>query len=186
VRSWPKSYRDWPGLVLRVGSRRSSPSSAARVGLSAVPRFPYHPAAMTDQHDHRPPAEPPTLGGQPYPLGRIVAVIDDEPRAEAAIADLEASGVPPESIWRASGAEIAEMVEARSAHESALHRFIAGISLLLSDDARIQDYLELAGRSGRVLVVPAEGRRDEIKGILARHGAHDMRYFGRLVTEDLI
>ena len=141
---------------------------------------------MTDHHDHRPPEEPPTLGGQPYPIGRIVAVIDDEPRAEAAIADLEASGVPPEGIWRASGAEIAEMVKARSAHESALHRFIAGISLLFSDDARIQDYLELAGRSGRVLIVPAEGRRDEIKGILARHGAHDMRYFGRLVTEDLI
>lgn len=112
-------------------------------------------------------------------------MIDDEDGALAAIADLEAAGMAPDGIWRLSGPELAEVVRAQETGQTALQRMTGALSSLLSDDARILDYLEMTGSSGQILIIQAEERRDEIQATLARHGAHDMRYFGRLTTEDL-
>jgi hypothetical protein len=89
-------------------------------------------------------------------------------------------------VWRASAAEITAILQAAAERESAIYRVARVAVGMLSDDARVSDYLERAGTSGELLFVLVGDRRDVIVNILKGHNAHYMRYFGRLTVEDLI
>jgi hypothetical protein len=139
-----------------------------------------------DQHDHELPGEPPTRLFQIALDDHVVALIDDASDADRAIAELEAEGVPPGDIWRASGEEMRGRLDAAAERETVPHQFGRAITALISDEDRLlSEYLASAGGSGQLIIVRGGQLRRQIEDGLRRHRARDMRYFGDLTIEDL-
>ena len=131
--------------------------------------------------------EPPETFLTPRDDDRVLGVVDDPSEVTAAIQDLIAEGYNQEDIVVLCGADGAARVEAadrRPGPVGALYRF-AEHTLGDEPEERERYARELA--AGRFLIaVPADERRKtRVAEVLARHGAHDMEYFGRYHGEPL-
>jgi hypothetical protein len=145
---------------------------------------------------HRPPVDqdPSTLGPPPpgtfsmghlYPVGDILAVIDDPAEAERAVRALKEAGVPESHVDLVDGAWFAEVMRENKDRWNPIQRVVA---LLAAEEGQtVRAYLQEADQGHSIVVVHAEQAevRDRAARVLAAHGAHGMRHYGRSMITDL-
>jgi hypothetical protein len=142
-----------------------------------------------DSHaEHRPQAgqdpaqaaqDMPMSLGHLYPVGDILAVIDDRAEAERAVQALKAAGVPDTDVDLVDAAWFAQVMRANKASWNPLQRVVA--VLAAEEGEVVHDYLDQADQGHTILVVHAEQqeRWERIARVLKAHGAHHLRHYGR-------
>jgi hypothetical protein len=139
-------------------------------------------------HAHRPPvgADPaqvaetmPKTMEHLYPVGDILAVIDDRAEAERAVQALKEAGVPEGDVDLVDGAWFAQVMRANKESWNPIQRVVA---LLGAEEGEVvRDYLEEADQGHTLLVVHAEqpAMWERIARVLKEHGARRVRHYGR-------
>jgi hypothetical protein len=120
-----------------------------------------------------------------YPVGDILAVIDDRPEAERAVQALTAAGVPQGDVDLVDGAWFAEAIRANRASWNPLQRVVA--MLAAEEGEVVNDYLDQANQGRTILVVHADQqeRWGPIVHVLRTHSAHHVMHYGRLRMTEL-
>jgi hypothetical protein len=123
-----------------------------------------------------------------YPDRAVVAVIDHSDAAEAATAELHATGFADDAVTHLSGPAGADRIDGMGRAHGLGSRVRRLLAFTVMD--QLPDFVlyERALRDGRsVLIVRAP--RDEDKrrahAILRQHGGHFANYYGRFATEEL-
>jgi hypothetical protein len=146
--------------------------------------------------DHRPPADqdPSKLGPPPpgtmsfgnlYPLNDLLAVIHDRATAERAVQALKEAGVPDGDVDLLDGAWFAKALRGIGEHRGVVARLAA---LLPTDESLlVRRYVAEAEQGHSIVVLHAERPEDveRARRVLADHGAHEIRHYGRHVITDL-
>ncbi len=144
--------------------------------------------------EHRPPVgrDPaqaatgmPRSMGHLYPLGDILAVINDRAEAERAVQALKEGGVPEGDVDLVDGAWFAQVMRANKESWNPLQRVVAVLGA--EEGEVVRDYLEQADLGRTIVVVHAEQPEvwDCIARVLREHGAHHLRHYGRLEMTQL-
>ncbi len=146
-------------------------------------------------HDeHRPPAgQDPVqavddmlkLMAHLYPVGDIVAVIDDRADVDRLVQALKADGVPESDIDLVDGAWFAQVMRANKESWNPIQRALA---LLAADEGEVvRAYIQHAEQGHKIVVVHADQPETwaSIASQLRAHGAHDLRHYGSLVMTRL-
>jgi hypothetical protein len=126
-----------------------------------------------------------TLMGTYYPMGYVVAVIDDAAEAERASEALRRTGWAGGDVRVLAGDEVLADHRAFLEDRSPLQRVE---SLLASDEVDAQEeYLGEADQGRNLVTVRAETPEqvERAAGILRAHHGRLMRHYGRLVVRDL-
>lgn len=116
------------------------------------------------------------------PANFVTGVIDDVARFDAALGELTSAGIARESIGVLQGERGAEVIAGR--HGAGIHSWLRHASESLSDEHEYLHRYEEEARNGHFVVgVPlpdaTEATRENIRGILTRHGAHSIVSSGR-------
>ena len=117
------------------------------------------------------------------PGNHIVALVKDAATASAVADELAAAGFERPAV--VTEPPVGERLEAES---GLLVRALQRMSNHLSEETRYLDQYEAAVRNGRTVVAVKAGGYKEVrraKNVLQKHGAMDIRYFGRLAVSDL-
>lgn len=120
-----------------------------------------------------------------YPVGDILAVIDDRAMAERAVQALKDAGVPAADVDLVDGAWFAQVMRATKERWNLIERVVA---LLAAEEGEVvRDYVRQADQGHTLVVVHAEQPEtwDRVAGVLRAHGAHHIRHYGRLTITDL-
>jgi hypothetical protein len=123
-----------------------------------------------------------------YPTNRLVAVIDDQAEAAAAMSELTASGIRAQDLDLLRGEEGADRVDGTGAVSGWLGRLRRAFDFTLMDQLVDFAAYERALRDGRAVVmvhVHGDKPKADAHAILKRHGAHFTNYYGRFATEEL-
>jgi hypothetical protein len=139
--------------------------------------------------EHRPPvgedpaqvaASMPKALGHLYPVGDILAVIDDQAEAERAALALKEAGVPESDVDLVDGAWFAQVMRANKESWNPIQRVVA--VLAAEEGEVVRDYIQQADQGHTLLVVHAEQPEpwERIATVLRAHGAHHVRHYGRL------
>ena len=126
-----------------------------------------------------------TLMGTYYPMGYVVAVIDDAAEAERASEALRRTGWAGGDVRVLTGDEVLADHRAFLEDRSLLER---AESLLASDEVDAQgEYLDEADQGRRLVTVRAETpeQAERAAAVLRAHHGRLMRHYGRLVVRDL-
>ena len=118
-----------------------------------------------------------------YPKGYLVAVVEDEARANAGAADLRAKGFTEVATW--SGEQVLSNHEQLTGQRSVLQRLE---SLIASDEKEaVEEYLDSArrGRHFVTVLAPSSEEMTSASTILHAHGAYKMHHYGERVMTDL-
>jgi hypothetical protein len=118
-----------------------------------------------------------------YPKGYLVAVVEDEERANAGAADLREKGFTDVATW--SGEQVLSSHEQLTSHRSVLQRLE---SLIASDEKEaVEGYLDSArrGRHFVTVLAPSSEEMTSASTILHGHGAYKMHHYGERVMTDL-
>ena len=119
--------------------------------------------------------------------GRLLAVLDTDEAARAAVASLEASGIPRDRIEIFRGDDGAAAFDGRGTSHGPGARLLRTIQFTLMDQMPDFAYYEAAAREGRSVVsVKARGEAEMRKAVetLRGGGAHFINQFGRFTTEE--
>ncbi len=122
-----------------------------------------------------------------YPNRKVVAVLDDQAAASAAVTALAASGTPREAIETFAGAEDAERFDATGVRHGLLARLRRAMQFGLMDQLPAMAWYEAALREGKaVLAVRTTSRPETLRTVevLKGAGAHFINRFGRFDTEE--
>jgi hypothetical protein len=118
--------------------------------------------------------------GHLYPVGDILAVVDDQASAKRLVEALKACGLPEGDVDLIDGACFAQVMRANKAGWNPLQR---GLARLAADEGEvIRDYLEEADQGHTIVVVHAGQPEhwEPIARVLRQYGAHHLRHYGRL------
>ena len=123
--------------------------------------------------------------GTYYPTGYVVAVVDDRDQANRAVQALRSAGVPTDQVRVMSGDEV--LAIDREFKESQSFGQRLGGMLAADEGEAVQQYVEAAQRGHALVTVPAPelAEAQRINGVLAEHGAHGVRHYGRLMMSVL-
>jgi hypothetical protein len=128
--------------------------------------------------------EAPLFLGQLYPIGDILAVIDDRAAAERARQALQDAGVPVGDVDLLDGAWFAQSMRQIQDRRSPLGRVVAWLS---EEENITAQYVKEADQGHTIVVVHSE--QPEVCGrvvrVLAQYGAHTLHHYGQLVITDL-
>ena len=123
-----------------------------------------------------------------YPTNRLVAVIDDPADAARAMAELTETGIAARELELLRGNEGADRIDGTGAVSGWLARLRRAFDFTLMDQLVDFAAYERALRDGRAVVmvhVHGDAPKSAAHGILKRHGAHFINYYGRFATEEL-
>jgi hypothetical protein len=123
----------------------------------------------------------PKAMGHLYPVGDILAVVDDRATAERLVQALKDCGLPEGDVDLVDGAWFAQVMRANKESWNPLQR---GLALLAADEGEVvRNYLEEADQGHTIVVVHAERPElwEPLARVLREHGAHNLRHYGRLV-----
>ena len=129
--------------------------------------------------------EMPTSMGHLYPVGDILAVIDDQADVDRLVQALKAAGVPESDIDLVDGAWFAQVMRANKESWNPIQRALA---FLAADEGEVvRTYIEHAEQGHNIVVVHAEQPEmwASIASLLRAHDAHDLRHYGPLVMTTL-
>jgi hypothetical protein len=123
-----------------------------------------------------------------YPTRKLLGVIDDPAQARAAVAALEATGVPPSDIRLLLGEDGRRDLATLGRRPNPLSRAVRVFQFMSMD--QLPDFLvyERAIEDGRAVVAVHVANRAAMQAarvVLERFGAHFLNHFGRLSTEEL-
>jgi hypothetical protein len=123
-----------------------------------------------------------------YPSRNILAVIDTDAAADAAVAELRASGVTPDAIAVLRGPEAADRIDGMGAVHGLRARLRRLTAFTVMD--QLPDFVlyERALRDGRTVIavhVTTDEAKRRVHEVLRRHGGHFTNYYGRFATEEL-
>jgi hypothetical protein len=127
----------------------------------------------------------PTKFGQFYPLDDMLAVINDRSTAERAVQALKDAGVSDSDVDLLDGAWFAAAMHSAREHGGIAWRLA---HLLPTDESLlVRRYMEEAERGRFIVIVHAESTEDieRARGVLAAHGAREMRHYQQHVIRDL-
>ena len=123
--------------------------------------------------------------GHLYPVGDILAVIDDRAEAERAVQALKEVGVPEGDLDLVDGAWFAQVMRANKDSWNPIQRVVA---LLGAEEGEVvRDYIQQADQGRTLLVVHADQTEawERIAHVLRAHGAHHLRHYGRVEIAEL-
>jgi hypothetical protein len=123
-----------------------------------------------------------------YPTNRLLAVIDDQTAAAAAMAELTASGIASHDLELLRGEEGADRVDGTGDMSGWLGRLRRAFDFTLMDQLVDFAAYERALRDGRAVVmvhVHGDAPKETARQGLKRHGGHFINYYGRFATEEL-
>jgi hypothetical protein len=130
---------------------------------------------------------PTTISAQYDPLHRVTGLFDGHDAVTTAIHDLEEAGIDRDEIDVFSGAEGERALDPSGAARGIVGRAFRAVEDLVSDTSKFQEIAAATlNAGGFVVAVRAEGDetlRHELMGILARHGARDVKYWHDLYVE---
>ena len=123
-----------------------------------------------------------------YPTGWTLSVLGTAEDADAAAAELRATGVPAEDIVVISGDDVAAQIARLGTSSGFLARARRTMQFLTIDQLPDLHVYEVAVEDGHpvvgVSIADADARRDAI-AILRRHGAHFINRFGAWATDEI-
>jgi hypothetical protein len=123
-----------------------------------------------------------------YPTGWTLSVLGTAEDADAAAAELRATGVPAEDIVVISGDDVAAQIARLGTSSGFLARARRTMQFLTMDQLPDLHVYEVAVEDGHpvvgVSIADADARRDAI-AVLRRHGAHFINRFGAWATEEI-
>lgn len=117
------------------------------------------------------------------PGNHVVALVKDEATGSEVAEELTSEGFERPTV--VSDSRVGERLEAES---GIVARVLQRFSNHLSEETRYLDQYEEAVRNGQTVVaVKAEGHNQvqRVNRVLQKHGATNVRYFGRLAVSDL-
>lgn len=123
-----------------------------------------------------------------YPTNRIVAVIDDEDAAAAAVGELRASlGIEEKEITALRGPEGAAGIDPTGEHHGLVARIVRLVQFTTMDGDHAQRYADEASAGHTVLLVhlDQDSKVQPAREILKRHGGHFINWYARLHFETL-
>ncbi len=124
-----------------------------------------------------------------YPRNAVVAVMDNERRAEQGARALSQAGIGYLCVDVLSGPAFVAMLAEAKRRRGIVGRLAARLSRLLSDDAAYEQSLIDAARRQHALLIVHTADSDlaaRVPALLRGYGAHDVRYYRRGTIEDLI
>jgi hypothetical protein len=119
--------------------------------------------------------------------GRLLAVLDSDDAARAAVEALQVSGVDPARIEIFTGDDGAAAFDSSGGRHGPGARFLRTLQFTLMDQMPDFAYYEAAAREGRsVLSVRARNEAEMRRAVdaLRKHGAHFINQFGLFTTEE--
>ncbi len=123
-----------------------------------------------------------------YPTGWTLAVFDEAGSAEAARAELTASGIGPDDLIMLSGPDSADGMSRLGASSGVGARMRRAMQFMTMDQLPDLRVYELALEGGRpvfgVRIDDAEQRR-AATDVIRRHGGHFINRFGAWATEEI-
>jgi hypothetical protein len=123
-----------------------------------------------------------------YPTDHLMGVLPSPEAADAAIADLERSGIAPAAIRVLVGEEAALRIDGRGKHHGLAARLYRLLQFTQMDQAPDFRRYEVEARRGHPVIAVKETdpvRRKAIRAILRAHAAHFTNFYGRFFTETL-
>ena len=119
--------------------------------------------------------------------GRLLAVLDTDEAARAAVAALTESSIEPAQIEIFTGDDGAAAFDSSGGRHGPGARFLRTLQFTLMDQMPDFAYYEAAARQGRsVLSVRARNEAEMRRAVdtLREHGAHFINQFGLFTTEE--
>lgn len=117
----------------------------------------------------------------PYPLHRMVAVLDDEDSIRAALNELAKIGVDNSKITVLRGAEDVERLDPRGDQHGLFGRLLRLLQQTAEESTALQFHQDALNEGKNVIYVPARGetQKDAAAKALRLTGGHHLVYFGR-------
>jgi hypothetical protein len=119
--------------------------------------------------------------------GRLLAVLDTDEAAEAAIRALEESGIPRERIEIFTGDDGASAFDGSGSSHGPAARMLRTLQFTLMDQMPDFAYYEAAARQGRSVVSVRARNEAEMRRAVETfraHGGHFINQFGLFTTEE--
>ena len=121
----------------------------------------------------------------PYPIDKVVGVIDDLGDVQGALRDLKAAGFKADDITVLTGEQGANRLDVKGDEHGPLAHVVRLIQNVLGDyeieDATRYEQELLAGHFGIGVVARGVDDRDKVRQILKAHHGHFINYYGRWI-----
>ena len=116
---------------------------------------------------------------------RVIAVIDDPRRTQAAVETLERAGVADRDLATFSGEEGARQIDAEGVYSGGVKHVLRGLQRFMLEGAHLRKYEAELGQGHQVVDVHIHGRRNlhAVAQILRAHGAHFINVYGPWTIE---
>jgi hypothetical protein len=120
-----------------------------------------------------------------YPIGRVVAVIDDSEELEAVLGDLEEAGVDVTSVNVLSGSDGARLLDRTGAAHGVRARLLRLLQQSAPERELIADHYRALAQGRHVVYVPVRGddQRDRVVDIFRDHDGSGILHFHRWTIE---
>jgi hypothetical protein len=121
-------------------------------------------------------------------VGRLLAVFDSAEAADAAVAALEASGVPADRIERFAGPDDAAAFDASGGRRGWRGRLFRILEFSWADQAPDFAWYEAAVREGKVVLsvrVRGGAAVQSAAAVITGHGGHFVNHFGWFETREI-
>lgn len=118
---------------------------------------------------------------------RVMAVIDDTEKVQAAVETLERAGVPEHEIAALSGTEGLREIDADGVHGGGVKQALRAPQRLTVEGDHLRHYEAELARGHLVFDVAAHGRQngDTVVQMLLDHGAHFINAYGQWTIESV-
>jgi hypothetical protein len=118
---------------------------------------------------------------------RVMAVIDDAGKAQAAVDRLERTGVPEHELAALSGTEGIHEIDADGIHGGAVKQVLRALQSVTTEGNHLRHYEAELAQGHLVVDVTAHGRqkRDTVVQVLRSYGAHFINAYGPWTIESV-
>ncbi|MEQ1869476.1 MAG: hypothetical protein ABL961_05575 [Vicinamibacterales bacterium] len=118
---------------------------------------------------------------------RVMAVIDDAGKAQAAVDSLERAGVPEHELAALSGAEGIHEIDADGSHGAAVKQALRALQSVTTEGTHLRHYEAELAQGHLVVDVTVHGRqkRDTVVQVLRSCGAHFINAYGPWTIESV-
>ena len=118
---------------------------------------------------------------------RVMAVIDDAGKAQAAVDTLERAGVPEHELAALSGAEGIREIDADGIHGGGVKQALRALQRVTTEGDHLRHYEAELAQGHLVVDVTVHGRqkRDTVVQVLRSYGAHFINAYGPWTIESV-
>ena len=118
---------------------------------------------------------------------RVMAVIDDAGKAQAAVDTLERAGVPEHELAALSGTQGIHDIDADGIHGGAVKQVLRALQSVTTEGSHLRHYEAELAQGHLVVDVTVHGRqkRDTVVQVLRSYGAHFINAYGPWTIESV-